>query len=283
MLLEFYLAKVEKQFLEYRLRNTNFYSERASSLLVVSASLDLGSYAEIRDFIVSFEKILFRNFTLDNLGNGQKQLIDKYLDRYSTKLSFLDQLLNSYAAGYQENQIQAQFYKQLIGSLESIKDKTHPAFSNKEEFLDKKPISSVVPVAEGAVTDSDLKKVPKVKILKAPEKVIAAFEFLTQQDFCEIQNVPSFVYSAFAFPENYKIPELSYFTFRWKKNPSYHSLTVLMKDLYDKKSITCNKPALEGWLSVLLPLVTKGSIGKYLSSKGKEFSEKNRIDIQIFN
>lgn len=283
MLLEFYLSKIEKQFLEYRLRNNNFYSEPISGQKIFSASLDLGAYAEIRDFIVSFEKILFRNFSLDAKEESQEEVIDKYLKWFHSKLAFLNQLLDSYAAGYQENLIQAQFYKQLIGSLESIRDKTHPAFLNKEEFLVKKPISSVIPVSEGAVTESDLKKVPKVHILKAPEKVIAAFNFLTQLDFCEIQNIPSFVYSAFTFPANHKIPELSYFTFRWKKNPSYHSLTVLMKDLYDKKSITSSKPALEEWLSVLLPLVAKGSIGKYLSSKGKEFSKKNRIDIQIFN
>ena len=283
MFLEFYLSKVDKQFFEYRLRNNNFYSEPTPSLLAISSSLDLGAYAEVRDYIVSFEKILFRNFPLEALEEGHKKIIDKYLGRFCSKLSFLNQLLDSFAAGYQENLIQAQFYKQLICSLESIKDKTHPAFLSREDFLEKKPISSVIPVAEGAVTESDLKKVPKVRLLKAPEKVIAAFEFLTQQDFCEIQNIPSFVYSAFTFPANYKIPEVSYFTFRWKKNPSYHSLTVLMKDLYDKKSVTSSKPALEEWLSVLLPLVTKGSIGKYLSSKGKEFSKKNRIDIQIFN
>ena len=284
MLLEFYLSRIEKQFFQYPMSKNNFNGEATLSFKIVSTSLNVAVIGEIRDYILSFEKILFETEALEALDESKIKIIDKYLESLRPKLTFLNQLLSCYAAGYHENLIQAQFYKLLVGSLESIRNKTHPAFTDKESFLARESSISHMPFPEGTVSNSDIKKVPKIHILKAPEKVIAAFESLFEQGFCDIYNVPAFVYNAFTFPANYKVPQDNgFFTFLWKKNPSYHSLTVLIKDLYDKKSITDNKAALEEWLSVLLPLVSQGSIKKYLSSKGKEFSEKNRIDIQLFN
>lgn len=62
MLFEFYLAQIERQFFEYRLKNKNFNSVPTTFVHVAAASLDLGPCAEIRDYVVSFEKFFLETF-----------------------------------------------------------------------------------------------------------------------------------------------------------------------------------------------------------------------------
>lgn len=283
-MLDHYLSSVEKWF--YDIRDPK-YNDRLDNIRddnpnkAMAISIRAGDYGGIRDFIVAFEKILFRNFDLENLGESEVNLIENYQSNYKDKLSFLKKLIDAYAAGRHENVIQANFYKHLIGSLEEIVDKTHPAFKNKEVFLAKKAIVSINPLPDGAVTSKEISYAPKPLFLKSPEKVIAGFQFIADEGFCKISDVTAFVLDAFHFPSQYEIrPMDKYYYVVWNK-PS-HTLTVLIRELKNKGMITNTKSELIEWVSVLLPFISKDSIRKYMSSNDKKLSEKKSIDIQVF-
>ena len=99
--------------------------------------------------------------------------------------------------------------------------------------------------------------------------------------FCEINNVPAFVHDAFEFQGSYEKQEISFYYFLWPKKA--RSFISMIRELKNKRTIDATQNKLIEWMSILLPIATRGTIEKTLRDKDKKPSEKNHIDIQIFN
>ena len=277
MILDFLLSRIEHSFFEHRKAENLFFEPSRTSFRLAPQDL---SY--IMDYIMEFEKSIFRNCDVDSFGDKELFLLRHYREAYNSKFEFLSQLFHSYAYGRYDNMFQAAFYRFLVDSLDSFVNKNHLGFMDKEKFLNKRKIVHSKELPKNAVSGSQLQRAPKPLILKSPDKVVLAFEFLAEKGFCKINNVSAFVHDAFAFPSQYVAPKTNgFYHVVWEK--PYHSLTVLMRDLKNKGRITNTKQDLIEWVSVLLPSVSKDSIRKYMSSNDKKLSEKKSIDIQIFN
>lgn len=273
-MVEFFLLRVEIDFYNYR-KNKNLFLKVGQP-----TSLDTAHVLDILDFIRGFEKNLFSN--INEFTESDFLLLKSYKEVFSNKRSFLKQLIDVYASGHQDNLIQFNFYKLLEQSLESIFEKKHKAFTNKEEFLNTGKIAYEKRFPEGTVFSNNLHKVPKPFIKISPEKVISGFESLVHLGFCEINNVSNFVYDAFEFPASYdKKQQTGFYYFLWLKKA--RSFIVMIRELKNRRSLDGTHSKLTEWISILLPAATRGTIEKTLRDKEISPSKKNRIDIQIFN
>lgn len=273
-MLEFLLLRVEADFYNYR-KNKNLFLKTG-----LSNQLDTGHTLDILDFVRGFEKNIFSN--IEDLTDADFLLLEEYKNTFNKKRSFLKQLIDVYASGHQDNLVQFAFYKLLEQSLDSILEKKHKAFTDKEEFLNAGKIVNEKKFPEGTVLPKDLHKVPKPFIKISPDKIVSGFESLVQQGFCEIGNIPAFVYDAFEFPASYgNKQQAGFYYFLWPKKA--RSFISMIRELKNRRSLDGTQSKLTEWISALLPIATRGTIEKTLRDKEKKPSKNNHIDIQIFN
>lgn len=262
-IIDYFLSTVEKKFLKYRTRHLHNYTE-----------------ANTLQFIQEFEKDVFRNCTIESLKqSNSKEEIKQFIDTIVNKSNKLKELLNIYASGFKENQIQFGFYHRLGFVLAEIINEKHPAFKDLEGFLAKEDILTYPVIPDGAVTRDQLKEIRPLYTKKAPENIIKGFQWLYDNGYCDIFNIENFVYHTFTFNANHRINASGFFYFKWNK--SKHWFTNLIRRLKQEEKVSVTNEEVARWVVALIPELKLSGALRYCS-KGKDIALKNEIDTQIF-
>ena len=217
------------------------------------------------------------NSFLKKTGRTLDEVIHDEVEYLKGANLFLTDLIRYSPYGKDENINQRWYNHLMIRFLETIKDRSHPFFSNNYN-LNKKPDYDENLVFHHILNNNS--SIIKLRYSADPKYLINGFTYLIKIDIIELNEVEAFVYSNFNFSSKYNLPNsFKKYNFIWKSKVK-SSFPQLLGQLKEKRNITSTYEEISDFVLQYIK-IARDSAYQYATQKQK-LSKNNLIDYKPF-